>query len=62
VTGKLYGRHRPWRVPQRIQGCPRHVATDCPVRRARDLLADALDVVGRIEDPNRCVNMIEIDD
>jgi hypothetical protein len=30
-----------------------------PVRRGRDLLADALDIVARIEDPDRGVNMLE---
>jgi hypothetical protein len=55
VTGKLYSRHRPRRIPQRIQGCACHVTPDRPVGGAQDLLADALDIVTRIEDPNGVV-------
>jgi hypothetical protein len=62
VPGELLGRHRPRRVPQCIERRPRQIATQCPVRRARDLLADALDIVARIENPDRGVDMIEIDD
>jgi hypothetical protein len=37
-------------------------APDCPMRGTRDLLTDALDIVARIEDPKRRIDVVEVDD
>jgi hypothetical protein len=62
MPSKFLGCHRPWRVAQSIKRRPRQIATQCPVCCARDLLPDALDIVTRIENPDRCVDMVQIDD
>jgi non-homologous end joining protein Ku len=44
VPGQLLRRHRPRRVPERIQRRPRQVAPQGAVRRTRNLLADTLNI------------------
>jgi hypothetical protein len=42
--------------------CACQIAAQCSMSRRRDLLADAFDIVTRIENPDRGINMIQIDD
>jgi hypothetical protein len=58
VPGEFDGRHRPGRIPQGIEGSTCHVASDRPMRGARYLLADTLNVVARVKQPNRRVNVL----
>ena len=57
-----FSRHRPRSVPQRVERRAGHVAAQCAVRRSRDLQADAIDVIGRIKDADRRIDMVKIDD
>jgi hypothetical protein len=52
----------PCASPQGVERRTHHVAAHRAMRGCRDLLADALNVVIGVEQPNRGVDVIQVDD